>query len=161
MEDELETVRGHFEDFISNTQAARANSEQDRDYRDHKQWTQQEKDELEARGQAPVVINRIAPKVNFLCGMERASRSDPKALPRTPKHEDSAAAFTEGLRYVVDNNDFDQVASDAFDNYIVEGTEAAIIEVEPETFEIKIKQIPWDRFYYDPHSSRKDLKDAR
>ena len=152
-----------FAEYVDNTDENRKLCERDRDYRDHKQWTSSEAQVLLTRGQAAVVMNRIAPKVDFLTGLERRQRVDPKAFPRTPKHEQDSEAVTDALRFVADNNDFDQTASEAFETLIVEGTAAAIVEVEKNPrgeFEILIREIPWDRFYYDVHSRRKDFADA-
>ena len=149
-----------FKDFIDSSRDARLLSERDRDYIDHKQWTAEQERVLKARGQAPVVINRIKPKHDFLLGLERQSRSDPKAYPRTPQHEADAESITDALRFVADNTGLDQIASDVFDQVSGEGYGAAIVEVEGPNNEIKIRQIPWDRFYYDPHSRQRDFKDA-
>ena len=83
----------HFETFLVQTDGARQASERDRDYVDHKQWTTEEAKSLEERGQAPVVINRTKTKVNLLTGIERDQRRDPKALPRTPQHEQDADLY--------------------------------------------------------------------
>lgn len=160
---ELESLVKDFENFLSVTEVARMASEQDRDYVDHKQWSDTEVGVLEGRNQAPVVINRIKTKVNTLTGIEKLQRSDPKALPRTPRHEDSADAATDALRFVADNVDLPQTSSDGFEDMIVWGYEAAITEVEErgDGIEIDVNQILSDRFYFDPHSRRKDFKDAK
>lgn len=163
MESDVNALKKQFEDFLSLTDGARALSERDRDYRDHKQWTHEEQQILRARGQAPVVINRIAPKVDFLMGLERQQRTDPKAFPRTRDHEKAAEAATDALRYVAENNQFDQTASESWEELLVEGYEAAIIEPERvnDQVEVRINRIPWDRFYYDPHSRDRYFQDAR
>lgn len=160
---ELQTLIDHFETFLDSTDEARADSELCRDYKDHKQWSDDEADTLEQRGQAAVVNNRIAPKVKFMVGEQQRRRRDPKAYPRTPKHENTADAVTDSLRYVCDNNDFKHTSSEVFENQVVEGTGACIIEVEEINGEYEIQQnyISWDRLYYDPHSRRKDFADAK
>ncbi len=47
----LETVVNNVEDFLVNTETARYLSERDRDYKDHNQWTEEERCEIESRGQ--------------------------------------------------------------------------------------------------------------
>lgn len=152
-----------YDSWADATQEDRPLIERDRDYVDHRQWTSEEAKTLKQRGQAAVVMNRIKPKVDFLRGLEAQSRTDPKAFPRTPQHEDDAEAITDALRYVADNTDFDHVASECYDEFIVEGTEAAIVEVNKNPrgeYEINVRQIHWDRFYYDPHSRERDFSDA-
>lgn len=160
---ELKTLVDQFETFLDATDQARADSELCRDYKDHKQWTDEEVATLKARGQAPIVNNRIAPKVKFMVGEQQRRRRKPKAYPRTPKHEDTADAITDALRYVTDNNDFKHISSEVFENEIVEGYGGVIIEAEEKNGEIEIvhNYIPYDRYYYDPHSRRKDFADKK
>lgn len=163
METSVEQLKDQFCDFEDATNEARAQSEKARDYRDLKQWTAEEIATLEKRGQAPLVIPKIPAKVDFLVGLERQQRADPRAFPRTPEHEEAADAATDAIRFVADNVDFDQVASLAFEHgCIVEGYAAAIIEpvLRRNQVEIDVNFIPFDRFYFDPHSRRLDFKDA-
>ena len=156
--DVLKLLSEQFDKYAELTLEARTESERDQDYDNHQQWTDEEVAELDARNQAPVVINRIKPKVNVLTGMQKVSRTKPKALPRTPKHTDAADAITEGLRFVVDNNDFSVISSATFRNEIVCGYGAAIVEFD-DNKDIAITKIPWDRYYFDPHSRELDFSD--
>ena len=154
--------RKNFESFLWQTESARANSEKCRDYRDLKQWTEAEATVLRSRGQSPIVVPRIPAKVDHLTGMERNNRTDPKAFPRTQQDELAAEAITDALRYVADDNDFQNISSDCFESFAVEGTEAAIVEVEETKrgIDVVVRPIDWDRFYYDPYSRKKDFSDA-
>lgn len=151
-----------FDDFLDSTQAERQSSELVRDYLNHKQWTSEEAKVLKDRGQAPVVKNIMRRKHDTLLGVERQRRTDPKALARTPKHEQDSDAVTKSVRYVADNTDFDQTSSDVFDEVLAEGYGGAIVEIEQTKngVEIKVNQTPWDRTYYDPYSRKKDFSDA-
>lgn len=157
----LEDLKKQVENFLTVTEDARFLSQRDRDYKDNKQWTDAEVAKLNSRNQAPIVVNRIKPKVEGLKGLLIQRKTDPKAWPRTQKHEKTAEALTDGLRYVADNVDFDQVKLDVADNIFVEGYGAAVIEVEPrgDDVEVTIVQIPWDRYFYDIHSRRLDFAD--
>ena len=160
---ELDTLVQYFNDSQDESIDARRKSEKSRDYYDNIQLTDEERTELKNRKQPPVVFNLTAQKVDFLLGTERQSRTDPKAYPRTPDSEDAANAVTDAVRFVLDNNDFDMVASNVFENMLIEGTGACSVEVKQkrEDIEITITQIPWDRFFYDPHSLKKDFSDAK
>lgn len=162
MEDLIE-FRENIEEFLRVTQDARMLSQRDRDYKDNKQWTDQERAKLESRFQAAITVNRIHPKVEGMKGLVISRKTDPKAYPRTPKHQKAADAVTDGLRYVADNVDFDQIKLDVADNMIVEGYAAAIVEVieKGKDVEITVNHIPWDRYCYDINSRRKDFKDRR
>ncbi len=49
--------------------------------------------------------------------------------------------------------------SDAFENLLIEGSGAAIVEVDKKQ-KIKINRIPWDRLFFDPHARQRDFADA-
>lgn len=159
----VEQLVNMFYDSVSASSDSREKAERDRDFYDGKQWTSEEESALKKRGQAPIVINLCAPKVDYLLGVERKTRTDPKAFPRNPQVDEGAAeACTDALRYVVDNNDFDQIASDAFEQLIIEGIEAVSVEAKkkPNGIEITLDIDKFDRFFYDPHSRKRDYADA-
>jgi len=139
-------------------------AERDRSYVDHEQWTKKELDELKNRGQPAIVVNKIADKLQLLCGMERKARTDPKAFARTPAEEDRADAATQALRYIADDNSFSLVRSGVFENMLVEGAGGAELGLEDDGqggANITITHVPWDRVWYDPHSRSLDFSDAR
>lgn len=157
-------VRDNVEQFLSDTMDARITSERCRDYYDHKQWTAEETAKLLKRRQAPIVVNRIKPKVEGLIGLYNIRNSDPKAYARTQAHEESSHVVTDALRYVADNNDFKNTRLDVAEDFFVEGYGGGIVDVKQKKngeIEIRIEQIPWDRIYFDPHSRKKDYSDAR
>lgn len=152
-----------FQDSFDNTSDERADSEQCRDYYDGYQLTDAEQEALRKRGQPVVISNRIAPKVDALLGQEKRMRTDPRAYPRTPKHEDEANSITDALRFVCESNNFDAIRSDVAENLMIEGTGAATVTVKRDDegkMEVVLTWVPWDRFYRDPHSRRRDFKDA-
>ena len=158
-------VKEQVERFLTDTIDARSLSERDRDYKDHKQWSEAEISRLTSRNQNPIVVNRIKPKVDGLIGLVSMRKTDPKAYPRTQKHVQASEAATDALRFVADNNNFnDGTRLDVADDFFVEGYGGAIIEVKNngagET-EIMINHIPWDRIYYDPNSRKRDFSDSR
>jgi len=146
------------------TTDARAEGERARDYVDGKQLTDAEIATLQKRGQPPVVINRIRRKIEWLLGLEIKQRTDPKAFPRTEQHQQGAEAITDALRFVADNEDFDQTRSLVYDNMLVEGFGGAEVVHEMDAkgqVQVRINHYPWDRLFYDPHSRRHDFSDAR
>jgi hypothetical protein len=158
-----------FEQSEEATQTARQLAERDRDYVDNIQHTAEEIEKLEKRGQPIVTDNRIKSKIDFLVGLEKQQRIDPKALPRTPKHEDDADGATQALRYICHDQDYDALRSQVWRNMLVEGAGGIRVYVEPSRkttgygvgeMEVKIDFVSWDRLFYDPHSARHDFSDA-
>lgn len=152
-----------FEEAEGSTYDARLLSERDRDYVDGQQLTDEEIGALRSRGQPPVVNNRIRRKINFLKGLEVQRRVDPRAFPRTPQHEIDADGATSSLRFVASNTGFDKIRTAVWECMLVEGYGGAEIvhEVVKGETEIVANFYPWDRLFYDPHSSRLDFSDAR
>lgn len=143
---------------------ARDKAERDRDYVDNKQLTEDEIRTLQKRGQPPIVLNVIRSRAAFLAGMEKRQRRDPKAWPRNnPNDVMAAEAFSDGMRYCVDKADYASKRSQAWKNLTVEGfggIEVAAVQKKNGDIEITLTRMPWDRLFYDPHSSEPDFSDA-
>ena len=153
-----------FEDGETATSDGRRLSQRDRDYVCGNQWTRAELDVLKARGQPDVTINYCSRKIELMCGLERKSRTDPKAFARNPADEDKADAATQALRYISDDNNFPLIRSDVYENMMVEGVGGAELGLEDDGkggADITITQVPFDRLFWDPHSRRLDFSDAR
>lgn len=152
-----------FEAAEQSSDTARQVSERCRDYYDNKQFTEEEAQELRRRGQPVIVDNVIAGKINWLIGQEMSTRTDPKAFPRTPQHQQGADAATDAIRFVCDNTDWDLSRSRVWENMLVEGF-GGVEVIHRETkrgVEVEINHYPWDRLFYDPHSREDDFSDAR
>ena len=166
MENSLDvaSLQEWFEASENATVDARKEGERARDYINGIQLTAEERAALQKRGQPPVVINRVRRKVEFLLGLEVRQRTDPKAFPRTPQHEQEAEGATDAIRFVADNEDWDTKRTAVYDNMLGEGFGG--VEVlhkqngRGET-EVVINHYPWDRLFYDPHSRKMDFSDAR
>lgn len=159
----LKRLVEYFEESESATDEARKLSERDRDYYDNKQWTADEIAKLDKRKQPVVTYNRIQRKIDFLSGLERQQRKDPRAFPRNPNDEAAAQAATDALRYVSDDQSWDEVRSAAWDNILIEGTGAVFVGFRKAKygFDPSLAHIPWDRHFGDPKSSTPDWSDGR
>lgn len=147
---------------------ARKQAQIHRDYYDGKQWSDEEIETLRKRGQPAITDNRIKDKVEYLLGLERQTRTDPKAFPRTPQDDPGADAATDALRYIADCSSFAQIKSAVFENMCVEGFGGAEVIVDnDQTYgksgnrKVFIRYIRWDRLYYDGHSLLRDFSDSR
>jgi hypothetical protein len=152
-----------FEASEDATYSARQKSERDRDYVDNIQLTAAEITALEKRGQPPIIINRIKRSVEFLKGYELSQRVDPKVLPNTPQHEEDANGAEQALRYVEKSQRLDYKRSKVWSNLLVEGMAGYRVSVKPykDGYNVTVDRIPWDRMFYDPHSSEADFSDAK
>lgn len=159
----LTQLVANFDSWWDATKKSRDEALESRDYYDGYQWTDEEINTLKARKQPIVTDNKLKDKIDYMIGLEIASRTDPKAYPRTPKHEQDSEAITDALRYVGDDQDFPQVRSDVAENVFVEGMGGAEIIVKETKggIDVCIRRNRFERCYYDPHSSDKDFSDAR
>lgn len=151
----------HFEDFVESTSEERRRAEKRRDYRDLKQWTDEEVSKLSQRQQAAIVFDHFSKKIDAVTGLEVERRTDPKAYPVSPKYEKAAEAITDALRYVESSVMLDDTLTEVFEDKIVEGYGGAIVEYDSKKKAIDVVRIPWDRIYFDPFSRRKDFSDAK
>jgi hypothetical protein len=157
-----ESLLRDYEEAYDASSDERELAERDRDYYDGKQLTPEEEAALKARKQPIVISNRIRPKIDALLGFERKQRTDPKAYPRTPKHEEDATAATDALRFVCDKNRFQNIRSEVAEYMSIEGIGAATVTMrkQGDVLDVALTVLPWDRFYRDPHSRRRDFSDA-
>lgn len=179
-----------FEESEDSSLDARGQAERDRDYYDGKQLTADEQSTLRKRGQPVVIDNRIKDKIDFLLGLEKQQRMDPKALPRTPVHEDDADGCTQALRYVTEEEGYKQKRSACWKNLLVEGAAGIAVAVKsprssatqvslggtppmlpspdgsplmaapPQIMDVTLRRVAWDRMFWDPHSSEPDFSDS-
>ena len=151
-----------FEEAEQASYDGRQEAEKARDYYDGRQLTADEIKTLKKRKQPIVIENLIQPKIDYLCGLERQTRTDPKAYPRTAAHEDDANAATDAMRYVADDQRIDIKRSAVFQNMLVEGYGGVAVTAQKTRGGIdpKITHIAWDRLFFDPHSMRPDFSDA-
>jgi Glucosamine-6-phosphate isomerases/6-phosphogluconolactonase len=151
-----------FEEAEEASQDSRSESERARDYYDGRQLTSAEIKALKKRKQPIVIENLIQPKIDYLCGLERQTRTDPRAYPRTAAHEDDATAATDALRYVADDQNLDVKRSMVFQNMLVEGFGGVevIAHRTKDGIDPKIIGLSWDRIFFDPHSCQHDFSDA-
>ncbi len=165
-----QTLRKMFDDARTQTNSSRILAARDRDY--YVAWDPQKgqlnsavRDILRMRGQPAIYTNRVRPAIDGVLGVLESSKVDPRAYPRNPGHkeeggyEDAADIATKTLRYIADVADFENTLLDCAENFLIEGTEAAIIEADGQ--DIPITQIRYEEFFADPFSRRPDFLDAK
>lgn len=153
-----------YEEWEESTRTGQKEARLDRDYYDNKQWTKQDAQTVRDRKQPVITKNRIARKVNTVLGEEIRKRIDPVAFPRTQDHTDSAKVATDALRFVEEEQKFDDVRSAVFKNMLIEGYGGAyknITQDEDGDYKHELIHVEWDRLFYDPRSRSPDFSDAK
>ncbi|RJP45453.1 hypothetical protein C4587_00720 [Candidatus Parcubacteria bacterium] len=128
------------------------------------QWTETELKVLKDRRQAPVTNNLFSLKINGIVGVLERLKQDPKAYPRTPKHEQGSEIATAALRYALDAEQWEMISpASARDCGVtgVGGLEIEITQGDMGDSEVGLNPVDSDLFFYDPRSFRDDFSDAR
>jgi len=134
----------------------------DEDYADGDQWSKEDKAEVLARGQAPLVFNLIKPAVEWISGTEKKTRVDWKVMPREKSDEPTAKPKTELLKYIQDVNKGGYKRSHAFKDGITVGLgwidhDVCLGEEE----KIRLSWECWRNVWHDHLAREFDLSDGR
>jgi|GEM_PF-2514543 len=142
-------------------------------YYDGKQWTDEELEVFEKRGQQPTVLNVIRPTIDMVLALENDKRADLQICGRNADDDRVADLLTELLKQVFDASDADYFTSAAFREGIVGGRGWLFVDIDPEEDtdqtdaadreprQILFKWVPWEEVYIDPYHRRPDGTDAR
>lgn len=99
----------------------RAEMAKDEAFYDGEQWDAQDAAELESRGQAPLVFNKIKPTIDWICGTERKARVDQAVYARKKEFTEAAESKSELLKYLSDVNRMPYHRSRAFTDSVIAG----------------------------------------
>jgi hypothetical protein len=133
----------------------------DEQFRDHVQWTEDQIQELNERGQAATQFNVILPVIQWLAGTEKRTRVDGKVLPRddSANAAETAEAKTKLLKYLSDVNHEPWEKSDAFYDASSVGVgyiEAGVCSDETEE-PIFVRHESWRNVWYDALCKRRNV----
>lgn len=156
--------RKQYTDFLSSKSSEIEEQRLHRHYYHGDQLTAAQLQTLKERGQPATIRDKASRKINGVVGLLERMRQDPKAYPRTPKHEEGAETATGAIRYVLDANNWPALAaSEARDGAIngIFGCEIDLITGDQGDPDVGLNEVDNDTFFYDPRSFRYDFSDAR
>ena len=159
-QDGLSSLKRMLDESRSALEKPRTESLRARDYYDGKQLSTTQRNVLKKRKQPETIRNRIGPAIDGVLGLLEQAKVDPRAYPRNPQDEESADVATKCLQYVADQNRFHKMKLDCADNHLVEGACALIVEAD-DNGDVKLNQIRFEEFFYDPYARQADYADAR
>ncbi|MEN6545613.1 MAG: hypothetical protein ABFE07_06185 [Armatimonadia bacterium] len=159
----LSALKRRLDSYVSLKRAERDEDEEATRYYHGDQWTPDEIQKLKARNQPIVTFNHVQPYINSVIGLLERLRQDPKAYPRTPKHQDRADVATACINYVLDENRWKDisplVARDGAVRFAA-GVEMSF-EGDEANPDVVLSPVDMDYFFYDARSSREDFSDCR
>jgi hypothetical protein len=139
-------------------------AKEDKEFRLGRQWTAAQKETLESRGQAAIVINRIHPAVESAKAMLTANRPSFRAAPREDSDNKVANVMSALLTYMYDISDGRSVIRQAVDDYYVMGMGYLHVYQDPMMDmgkgEVCFHDVDPLDVYVDPNSRHKLFDDA-
>ena len=139
-------------------------AKEDKEFRLGKQWSKEQRDTLESRGQAPIVINRIHPAVETAKAMLTSNRPSFRAAPREDSDNKTAQVMSALLSYMYDISDGRTVIRQAVDDYYVMGVGYLQVYQDPMMDngkgEVCFHDIDPLDVYVDPNSRNRYFDDA-
>ncbi|EHK57643.1 hypothetical protein [Allomesorhizobium alhagi] len=135
----------------------------DEDYYDNIQWSAEDKETLNDRGQDALVYNVISASVDWVTGTEKRARTDFKVLPRRKEEAKPAEKKTQLLKYLSDVNREPFHISRSFEDAVKVGLgwiEDGVQE-EDEDEPLYTRYENWRNMLWDSAATELDLKDAR
>jgi hypothetical protein len=139
-------------------------AKEDKEFRLGRQWTKEQEDVLLARGQAPIVVNRIHPAVEAAKSMLTSNRPSFRCAPREDSDNKVANVLSSLLSYMYDISDGQSVIRQVVDDYYTMGMGYINVYQDPTMDmgkgEVCIHDIDPMDVYVDPNARSKFLDDA-
>ena len=160
----VRTLRTQYLDYLSSKVDEIEEQKEARHYYHGAQYTNEQIRILRLRHQPPQTWNRVARKINSIVGLVERMRSDPKALPRSPKSEQGAEIATQSVRYVLDANQWKgtdpwSILQCSIDG--IAGVQRVLTKGDHGDPDIALTWVIGDEYFYDPLSYRADFADNR
>lgn len=153
-----------FQRYSTAAQAWRKQAQEDAEFRMGRQWTSEQEAELQARGQAAIVINRIHPAVETAKALLTANRPSFRTSPREDSDNKVAQVFNGLLEYVYQISDGPSTIGQIVDDYYVKGMGVLQVYQDPLADmgkgEVKIVDLDPLDVYVDPDSRNRFCDDA-
>ena len=139
-------------------------AKEDREFRLGKQWTTDQVETLEKRGQAAIVVNRIHPAVETAKSMITANRPSFRCAPREDSDKKVANVMSHLLSYMYDISDGRSVIRKVVDDYYVMGIGYIQVYQDPlkdmGKGEVCMHDLDPLDVYVDPNSQHRFFDDA-
>lgn len=162
----FDQYKNWWQEAVDTYAPARAQHIRDEEYYDgdvagdgYGHWTRKQLQTLLNRNQPPVTRNFICRKVNGISGVEQRTRSEPRALPRTPKDQKAAEIATDCLRFIKEKTRWSNIKSEKVLEAVKIGF--AAVEIGGAEDHVPVTPIQWKEFFFDPRSRAFDFSDAR
>ncbi len=162
--DVVKKVHDIWRTYSKNRETWAMHAQEDKEFRLGKQWTNEQKQVLESRGQAPIVVNRIHPAVEAAKAMITANRPSFRCAAREDSDNKVAQVLSHLLSYMYDISDGRSVIREVVDDYYVTGLGYIHVYQDPMMDmgkgEVCIHSVDPLDVYVDPNSRNRFFDDA-
>mgnify|MGYP003132850335 CR=1 FL=1 len=153
-----------FRIYSTNRDTWAKNAKEDKEFRLGRQWTKEQEEVLKARGQAPIVINRIHPAVEAAKSMLTSNRPSFRVAPREDSDNKVANVLSSLLAYMYDISDGATVVRQVVDDYYTMGIGYINVYQDPMKDmgkgEVCIHDVDPMDVYVDPNARSRFFDDA-
>ena len=153
-----------FDKYSSKRDTWATHAKEDKEFRLGRQWSAEQKEVLESRGQAAIVINRVHPAVESAKAMLTSNRPSFRCAPREDSDNKIAQVMSNLLAYMYDISDGRSVIRQAVDDYYVMGMGFIHVYQDPMMDmgkgEVCMHDIDPLDVYVDPNSRSRFFDDA-
>jgi hypothetical protein len=164
IDEEVQLTRELFHDYKSARELWAQKFQESVEFRAGAQWTNEERDVLEARGQAPIVVNRIHPIVETAKSLLTYNSPQFRSTGREDSDRETAKVFSDLFQYIWQISAGDEELKQAIDDYYVGGMGVLQVYQDPDADmgkgEVYIKSINPLDVYIDPNAKDGYAKDA-
>jgi len=162
--EEVQLTRELYNDYKSARDIWAQKFQESVEFRAGAQWTNEERDVLEARGQAPIVVNRIHPIVETAKSLLTYNSPQFRSTGREDSDRDTAKVFSDLFQYIWQISAGDEELKRAIDDYYVGGMGVLQVFQDPDADmgkgEVYVKSINPLDVYIDPNSKDTYARDA-
>ena len=162
--EEVQITRELFTDYKSAREQWAQKFQESVEFRAGAQWSNEERDVLEARGQAPIVVNRVHPIVETAKSLLTYNSPQFRSTGREDSDRQTASVFSDLFQYIWQISSGDEELKQAIDDYYVGGMGVLQVFQDPDADmgkgEVYIKSINPLDVYIDPNAKDAYARDA-
>ena len=130
--EEVEVTRELFTEYKSSRELWAQKFQESIEFRAGAQWTNEEQEVLESRGQAPIVVNRIHPIVETAKSLLTYNSPQFRATAREDSDRDTARVFSDLFQYIWQSSAGDEELKKIIDDYYVGGMGVMQVYQDPQ-----------------------------
>jgi hypothetical protein len=158
-------VREHYAAMLAKNVDERGAMQKSHAFRHGQQWTEEQKDKLNAEGRPALTFNLVAPTTRELIGANEDQRREPRAAPVGVDALPTSEVVNHLWKRIYEQQDVESTEGSAFENGITGGIgytfmDAHPSEQNPNEIEVTFDDVPIGDVVRDPDACKPNMEDA-